>query len=119
LAGTSDNQDQTFLFADLAGFTAMTEAHGDVAAADAVAEFFAIVARLLGEHGAEQVKTLGDAVMARVDDAADAVQLGVRVIEDVSERHGALGVRVGLNTGPAVERDGDSGTARLSTWRRA
>jgi adenylate cyclase len=31
--------EQTFLFADLAGFTAMTEVHGDEMAADAVRDF--------------------------------------------------------------------------------
>lgn len=107
MSGRSELPEQTFLFADLAGFTAMTEAHGDVAAADAVASFFGIVTRLLAEHEAEQVKTIGDAVMARVPDAAQAVRLGVQIVRDVSERHGALGVRVGLNTGAAIEREHD------------
>src|SRR5438876_605000 len=97
----------TFLFADLAGFTALTEVHGDEFAADAAAEFRSGVRRLLTEYGAEEVKAIGDAVMVHVPDPADAVRLGVRIIDEVGREHGALAVRVGVHTGTAVRRDGD------------
>ncbi len=97
----------TFLFADLAGYTALTEAHGDAFAADAVAEFVAGVRGLLPEYAAEEVKTIGDAMMIRVPDPTDGVRLAVRIIEEVGRRHGALAVRVGLHIGTAVERNGD------------
>ena len=69
--------EHTFLFADLAGFTALTEAHGDEQAADLAHEFESAAARLLPRHGAEQIKTIGDALMPRVDRPADAVKLGL------------------------------------------
>jgi adenylate cyclase len=97
----------TFLFADLAGFTAMTEAHGDEAAADAVADFCRGVSELAPHYDAEQVKSIGDAVMVRVSEAGAAIGLAVRLIGDVGTRHGSLGVRVGAHTGPAVQREGD------------
>lgn len=96
-----------FLFADLAGYTALTESHGDAFAADAAADFYERVRRLLTRYGAEEVKCIGDSVRIRVDDAAAAVKLGAEIIEDSGHRHGALAVRVGAHTGPAVERDGD------------
>ncbi len=99
--------ESTFLFADLAGFSAMTEVHGDEMAADAVREFCGGVAALLPEFDAEQVKSIGDAVMVRVPDASPAIELAVRLIGEVGTRHGSLGVRVGAHTGPAVHRDGD------------
>jgi adenylate cyclase len=37
--------DHTFLLADLSGFTALTEAHGDEEAADLAAVFYAEAAR--------------------------------------------------------------------------
>src|SRR5687767_14215836 len=98
---------QTFLFADLAGFTAMTEVHGDEVAADAVSDFGRGVAELLPEFGAEQIKSIGDAVMVRVPEASPAVELAVRLIGEVGTRHGSMAVRVGAHTGPAVQRDGD------------
>jgi adenylate cyclase len=100
-------EEHTFLFADLAGFTALTEAHGDEFAADAVADFFAGVRRLLSDYDAEEVKTIGDAVMVRVLEAASGVSLAVEIIDTVGRRYGALGVRVGVHTGTAVRRDGD------------
>ena len=99
--------DQTFVLADLAGYTAMTEAHGDEFAAQAAGEFFEGVRSLLREHQAEEVKTIGDAVLIRVPDSAAAVRLAARIISEVGRGHGALAVRAGVNTGPAVERDGD------------
>jgi class 3 adenylate cyclase/YHS domain-containing protein len=98
---------QTFLFADLAGFSAMTEAHGDEVAADAVSDFCAGVRRLLPDFEAEEVKSIGDAVMLRVPGASGAVELAVRLIAEVGTRHGSLAVRVGAHTGSAVHRDGD------------
>jgi class 3 adenylate cyclase len=38
------------LFADLSGFTALTEAHGDEQAADLVGEFCVAVRQLLAAH---------------------------------------------------------------------
>jgi adenylate cyclase len=97
----------TFLFADLAGFTALTEAHGDEHAADLVADFCREAGKLLPEFNAEQVKTLGDALMIRVAEPPAAVELGLQMVEGPGRRHGALPVRVGMHTGPAIERDGD------------
>jgi class 3 adenylate cyclase len=97
----------TFLFADLAGFTALTEAHGDEQAAEHAISFCARVRELLPRHGAEEVKTIGDAVMARVDDAADAICLGLAIVDEVRTLPGFPAVHVGMHTGDAVERGGD------------
>lgn len=97
----------TFMFADLAGFTAMTEAHGDEPAADLAEEFCQLVRRLLPTYGAEEIKLIGDAIMLRVPEAGDAVRLGLQIVCDVGLRHGAPAVRVGMHTGPAVGRSGD------------
>jgi class 3 adenylate cyclase/YHS domain-containing protein len=85
----------------------MPEVHGDEGAADAVGDFCGGVRELLEEFDAEQVKSIGDAVMVRVPEAAPAIELAVRLIGEVGTRHGSLGVRVGAHTGPAVQRDGD------------
>jgi class 3 adenylate cyclase/YHS domain-containing protein len=99
--------ESTFLFADLAGFTALTEAHGDERAADMAAEFCDVARVLLSSHHAEEVKTIGDAVMVMCREPAAGVELGVRILEDVEAKEGFPVVRVGMNTGPAIERGGD------------
>jgi adenylate cyclase len=97
----------TFLFADLAGYTALTEAHGDEHAADAAAEFCAAVRALLDQHGAEEVKVIGDAMLVRVSDPDQGVRLAARIVSGFGARHRRLGIRVGVHTGTAVRRGGD------------
>ena len=45
--------------------------------------------------------------MLRVPEPADAVRLGLHIVHDLMPGHGAPAVRVGLNHGSCVERDGD------------
>lgn len=99
--------DQAFLFADLAGFTALTAAHGDERAADTAGAFFAGVRRMLAEHRCEEVKSLGDGSMIRAARAADAVALASRVVTEIGGRAGLPLARAGVHSGPAVERQGD------------
>ena len=98
---------QTFLFADLAGFTALTEAHGDEQAAELASDFFSCVRDLLDEHAAYEVKTIGDAVMLRGGGASDAITLGLAIVEVVDAQAQFPIVRVGMSTGEAIERNGD------------
>ena len=99
--------EQTFMFCDLAGFTSMTEAMGDEEAVDVVSDYTTRTRAILGDHGASEVKAIGDALMLRVPDAAEAVRLGLRMADEVGGRHGFLGVRVGADHGEAIERGGD------------
>ena len=95
------------MFADIAGFTALTEAHGDEQAASLVAEFSEAVEAELPAFGATHIKTIGDALMLRIPDPGQAVLLGLRVAHDILRGHGAPAVRVGLHHGSAIERNGD------------
>ena len=97
----------TFLFSDLVGFTSLAAAHGDDRAADVACEFYGQVRRLLPEHRAEEVKTLGDALMLRCDDPRSAIALGVRIVRELEAVPGFPPLRVGMHTGPAVYREGD------------
>ncbi|MGZ4324055.1 MAG: adenylate/guanylate cyclase domain-containing protein [Solirubrobacteraceae bacterium] len=97
----------TFMFADIAGFTALTEVHGDEQAATLVADFCDAVGAELPVFGGTQIKTIGDALMLRIEDPRQAVLLGLRIAHDALTGHGAPTVRVGMHHGPAIERDGD------------
>lgn len=96
-----------FLFADLVGFTAFTEARGDEAAADLAARFCDRVCELNRGHEAEDVKTLGDACMIYVPVAAEAVHLALDIVTTIGPANQLPRVRVGLDWGPAVRRDDD------------
>ena len=95
----------SFLFADLVGFTALAELHGDDAAADAAIRFADAAARLAKDHGARVVKSLGDAVLIHAHDAAEALRLGIRLHSDLDS--GLPPVHAGAHTGRAVQRGGD------------
>lgn len=97
----------TFLFADIAGFTALTEAHGDEEAAELVSDFCAAVSAELPASGGTQVKTIGDALMLSIPDPLAAILLGLRITNELMLGHGAPAVRVGLHHGRAVQRLGD------------
>jgi adenylate cyclase len=97
----------TFGFADIAGFTALTEAHGDEAAFALIADFIKAVRTELPAVRGEHVKTIGDALMLRIPDPGDAIALGLRIANELMLEHGAPAVRVGLHHGPALESEGD------------
>src|ERR1044071_3995903 len=100
----SPDVEATFLFADIAGFTALTEAHGDEQAVQLVEEFAGVVQAELPSVGGEYVKRVGDALMLRVPDPADAIRLGLWITRDAMKGHNAPSVRVGGNHGSAIDR---------------
>lgn len=97
----------TFLFADLVGFTALTDSEGDDRAASVAVEFQRRAHKVASRHGAEEVKALGDAVMLRCPEARAAIQLGLRLINEVDADPALPPVRVGIHSGSAVAREGD------------
>ena len=97
----------SFVFADIAGFTALTEAHGDEEAVMLIERFGDSVAAELPAVGGEHVKTIGDALMLRIPEPGSAIRLGLRIVRGVFGEHGAPAIRVGLHHGSAIERDGD------------
>jgi class 3 adenylate cyclase/YHS domain-containing protein len=104
---TMSNTAATFAFADIAGFTALTEAHGDEAAFALVSDFTNAVRAELDSVQGEHVKTIGDALMLRIPDPSDGIVLGLRIANDLMLDHGAPAIRVGLHHGQALENDGD------------
>jgi adenylate cyclase len=103
----TDEPRHTFVFADMAGFTALTEVMGDEEAVELAHRFSDLLRVLLSDHGAEEVKTIGDAMMIYVAAADQAVELGLRIVDELGARPRFPIVRVGMHTGPAIERGGD------------
>lgn len=95
-----------FLFADIARFTVFTEIHGDARAAELAWRMRLGVEEQLG-HDAHVIKTLGDAVMVRVADPAEAAAAGLRIVSRALPAAGDPPIRVGIHCGSAIESDGD------------
>jgi adenylate cyclase len=99
--------DHTFLFADLVGYTSFTERVGDDAAADVAVSFQARAERLAASYGCHVVKRLGDAVMIHGDDATPVVALALRLRRELAADGECPPLRMGVHSGPAVQRQGD------------
>jgi adenylate cyclase len=97
----------TFLFADIAGYSLLTEQDGDEAAADLAIRFASGASSIARDHGAEVVKGLGDAVMVRADDAGQALRLALDLRREGDRDDVMPPIHAGLHTGPAVGRGGD------------
>ena len=96
------HEEPTFLFVDLAGYTAMTETRGDTVAAETARRFRRTMRSLCRRYGAWQVKSMGDGVMIWAPEAAQAVALATDAVREVGTRADLLPVRVGVHTGAAV-----------------
>jgi len=99
--------EHTFLFADLVGFTALTDAEGDDRAAEVALALYERARQLAALYGAEELKTLGDGVVLRCERAEDGIELAVRMVEDLEAIPGFPPLRAGVHTGPAVQREGE------------
>ena len=105
--------DITVLFADIVGFTPLSErlsAPNVVALLDRV---FTRWDQLAADHGVEKIKTIGDAYMVasgiplprqnHVEAIADmALAMGPEFMRLASETGHALQVRIGIDTGPVI-----------------
>jgi class 3 adenylate cyclase/YHS domain-containing protein len=97
----------TFAFVDLAGFTALTDAHGDEHAIATVKSFQEHVRRCLGPSDV-LVKTIGDAVMLAFAEPSDAVEALERILSsETTAAAGMLLPRAGAHHGAAIRDEDD------------
>lgn len=96
----------TFAFVDLAGFTALTEAHGDEESADLIARFVELTRAALGSQD-QLVKSIGDAVMVASPTPSEALGFIRRLYEGLASEPNFPIPRAGLHSGTAAEREGD------------
>jgi adenylate cyclase len=91
-------------FADLAGYTRLTEEHGDERAVEVVEQFVEAVEHSL-PIDARVIKTLGDEVMVVGSDPVALTQWAVGFQQDAPPD--APAPRIGMHYGEALYRDGD------------
>jgi adenylate cyclase len=85
----------------------MTDQRGDLAATELARAFRRTMCALSREHGARQVKSMGDGVMIWAPDAARAIELAADAVDRVGSRPDLLPIRVGVHTGRAEMRGCD------------
>jgi len=99
------------LFADVSGSTKLYETTGDAVAHAAIEKCVNIMRDKTVNAKGRVVKTIGDEVMsvfATADQAADAaIEMQSAISELPPVGNTQIGIRVGFNHGPVVEREGD------------
>lgn len=94
-------------FVDLCGFTSLTSAMGDMAAARIVDRFAIIVRDTVGHSLGQVVKQIGDGFMLVFPDPANALRCALALERRVGDEPQFPPARVGIHWGPVLYRDGD------------
>ena len=94
-------------FADLVGFTALSQQLSEEALADVVSRFEELAYDRVAAAGGRVVKMIGDEVMFVSIDARDAVEIGLSIAEASTEDEQLSEVRVGVACGPMLALEGD------------
>ena len=99
--------DATILFVDLSGFTPLTEAMGDDAAARLMARFSDLVREAARDNHGHLVKQIGDEFMLAFTDPGAAVRCGLQIEAAASAEPRFPAVRMGAHRGRVLYREGD------------
>jgi class 3 adenylate cyclase/YHS domain-containing protein len=102
--GRDHTIEATFCFVDIAGFTALTETHGERAAADLVDDFMKLVRESIETRGHLQ-SLIGDCAFLVFPDPVVAIEALSRLYGSVADRKHFPIIRTGLHHGSALLRD--------------
>jgi class 3 adenylate cyclase len=94
------------VFADLSGYTALTDRLGDRVAVDIALRLADLMQDVAERHRGRIVKMLGDGVHFVFDDPANAVLGSLDFVHSVEPR-GLPPAHIGINAGPITYTDGD------------
>ncbi len=103
----------TVLFADLVGFTQLSERLSAIELVSLLNDIFSCFDRLAEQHGLEKIKTIGDAYMVvggvpipRPDRAEAVAKMAIDMQRAIAlfrtDREETFQLRIGINTGPVV-----------------
>jgi adenylate cyclase len=94
-------------FADIVGFTALSQQLDEKSLAAVVERFEMIAYDTVAAMGGRVIKTIGDEVMFAVEGASEGLDLALALAEVYGDDDALGDVRVGLAAGPVLEKDGD------------
>ncbi len=106
--GGEDDNGLVVGFADLVGFTALSQQVSDEELARVVDQFEQLAFDVVVAGGGRVLKMIGDEVMFVVEDPTAAVEIALGLADASREAEQLSDVRVGLALGPVLEREGDA-----------
>ena len=98
---------RAFLFVDLSSFTPMTEAMGDVAAAEVVDRFSDLVRGGAARCSGQVFKQIGDEFMLVFPDGHCAAMCGLQMQDAAADEMRFPALRMGAHVGSVLYREGD------------
>ncbi len=104
---TEQREERAVGFADLVGFTTLSQQVDDHTLAGIVGRFETIAYETVLRLGGRVVKMIGDEVMFVVNDPRRAVRIGLALAEEYAADEALSDVRVGIAYGPVLEREAD------------
>ena len=103
----ADRVDVVVGFADLVGFTALSQQVSEVELSGIVGGFEALAFDVVTAGGGRVVKTIGDEVMFTVASPKAAAEIALSLSEGTRASDELGDVRVGMAFGPVLDREGD------------
>ena len=97
--------DIVLLVSDLSGYTALTEAHGNVSAAKVVNRYTEIAEEALYE-GTRLMERVGDEIIIAGTDAADIIKTALKLVHKIEEEPFFPTVHAGIHAGKVLKQDG-------------
>jgi sigma-B regulation protein RsbU (phosphoserine phosphatase) len=106
-AGSTSEQSAAVIFADLVGFTALSQQLEEDDLAVLVTRFQSLAFDLVANSGGRIVKTLGDEVMVVCEDVHAALGIATRLTNAYAQDELLPDLRVGMAYGPVLAVQGD------------
>jgi adenylate cyclase len=104
---TSGPHELAIGFADMSRFTSWTRKVTEAELRTALEKFEAMSTEVVGQHGGQIVKTIGDEVLFQADTAVHGAQIALALIEGANKDAELPELRAGLAYGQVVSRLGD------------
>ena len=101
----SNEIDIVLLVSDLSGYTALTEAHGNVSAAKVVNRYTEIAKEVLYE-GTRLIERVGDEIIIAGTDATDIIKTALKLVHKIEEEPFFPTVHTGIHSGRVLEQEG-------------
>jgi class 3 adenylate cyclase len=105
----------TILFSDIVGITTFFETQGDLAGKARIERHNELLFPIIRRHQGTVLKTIGDAIMASFEDEDEAVDAAIQMQQALVDHNRAvaaprdeLHIRIGINSGEAIEEYGDA-----------
>lgn len=96
---------KSFLIADLAGYTSLTETHGNISAVNLISRYVEIVNMSLKDK-TYLTERVGDELLIISDSPINLLETALELVQNIDKEPEFLSVHIGIHTGDVIEHNG-------------